>query len=173
MTKLNLLNKDKSSDLYYTPKEVWNNVKHLLPKYASYVEPFMLNTPDDNVCSQLIEDGWFIAYDKDTDFFNRRKQDWYQRLNSKIIIGNPPFSIKNKILKELVEEDIPFCLILPIDTICRKYFIDLFKDKKIQLIIPSKRINFIIPDNDKKSSAFFDCAYFCYKLELEDDIIMI
>ena len=53
-----------------------------------------------------------------------------------------------------------------------------WKDKKIQIIIPRKRIHFNklvdgeTPEN-YKSSCNFDCFYYCYKMSLPQDIIWL
>ena len=55
--------------------------------------------------------------------------------------------------------------------------IDIFKDKTLQIIIPKRRIQFIkIEDGqyvDTGNRCNFDCLYFCYKMNLEKDIIWL
>ena len=57
---------------------------------------------------------------------------------------------------------------MPVSTLCYQYF-KVFKDN-IQIIVPPRRYDFI---PEKKSSATFDCLYFCYKMNLEKDIIFL
>jgi len=55
-----------------------------------------------------------------------------------------------------------------------KYFQDLFKEKGIQIIIPYKRINFKHITSQKSNySPPFASFYFCYKMNLEKDILFI
>jgi len=75
-----------------------------------------------------------------------------------------------------IQIDKPFVLILPSSKINTSYMREHFKgDKKLQIIIPRKRIHFIkqvngkIPD-DYKSCCNFDCFYYCYKMNLPNDI---
>jgi len=78
-------------------------------------------------------------------------------------------------MKRLKDLDKPFILIMPSSKINTSYFRDNFMDKKIQLIIPKKRIQFIklvdgkVPEK-YKSDCNFDCFYYCYKINLENDI---
>jgi hypothetical protein len=76
-----------------------------------------------------------------------------------IVVGNPPFSIKQKIINKLVVDDTPFILIVPLSTISCNYVSKLSND--IKIICPKKRMNF----NDiKKSNCCFPCVYLCYKM---------
>lgn len=161
-TKLNLLNKSKS-DEYYTPIYVWEDVSHILNKYKKLIEPFMLNS------TSTIIDELKSKLKLDIDGFKDKTYTEIDYTKYDIIIGNPPFSIKKEILSFMKELDKPFMLILPIDTINRQYFINMFKNEKFQIIIPKKRINFIVHDK-KISAAFFDCCYLCYKIDLDKDI---
>lgn len=47
----------------------------------------------------------------------------------------------------------------------------LYKENGIQLIIPNRRINFIMPN--KQGSSWFATAWFCYKLNLPKDLMFI
>jgi len=44
----------------------------------------------------------------------------------------------------------------------------MFRDKNIQMIIPNKRINFEIPS--KKKSSWFATAWFCWRLNLPNQL---
>lgn len=95
-----------------------------------------------------------------------------------MIISNPPFSETKKVMKRLKELDKPFILIMPSSKINTSYFRENFKDTKIQIIIPRKRIHFIKLVDGKeidgyKSSCNFDCFYYCYKLDFSKDIIWL
>ena len=53
-----------------------------------------------------------------------------------------------------------------------KYFQEDYKD--IQILVPYKRINFKHLNSDKKNySPPFASFYFCYKMNLEKDLIFI
>ena len=72
----------------------------------------------------------------------------------------------------------PFILILPCSKITTSYMREHFKDKGLQIIIPKKRIHFIklvdgkVPDK-WKNACYFDCFYYCYKINLPRDIIWL
>ena len=92
-----------------------------------------------------------------------------------LIITNPPFSDTKNIMKRLAELDKPFIMIMPSSKINTSYFRENFANKKLQIMIPRRRIHFIKmvdgkkPDN-WKNACNFDCFYYCYKMNLKDDI---
>ena len=138
-------------DNFKTPIEVWKNIEQYIPNNKIIWCPFYFN--GEHTLSEL---GYNIIHE-DEDFFENNRGD--------IIIDNPPFSIKKKILEYCLEIDKPFILIMPSSTINYQYF-RKFRNK-IQIIIPPKRYNFI---PEKGKTAPFDCLYFCYKMDLPRDI---
>ena len=76
--------------------------------------------------------------------------------------------------KKLKELDKPFILIMPSSKICTSYIRDFFNsDKRLQIIIPRKRIHFIKNGVEETNKCNFDCFYYCYKINLEKDIIWL
>ena len=144
----------KVSDNCETPIEVWANIQQYIPKDKKIWCPFYFKGTH-----HLQTLGFDIIH---------RDEDFFQNNNGDIIVDNPPFSIKKQVLKKLLEIDKPFILIMPVSTMCYQYFKPL-KDK-IQIIIPPKRYNF---SPHLKSSASFDTLYFCYKMDLPQDIIFL
>lgn len=161
-------------DEYYTPKSAWEDIMPYLPKDKIYHEPFNnVNNPKSLLSKQylselgltLIEREPYNEETNDNNFFDDDGSDW------DICISNPPFSIKQTLLKRLKDLDKPFVLILPTSTINTGYFKDMFKDA-LQIIIPRRRINFNYYLNVKQSCCF-DCLYICYKMNLSKDLIII
>jgi len=149
-------------DDYMTPKHAWEDIKDYIPKKKIW-EPFYGNG---NSGTYLTELGFDVIH-QDIDFFENNLGE--------VIVSNPPFSDTKNIMKRLAELDKPFILIMPSSKINTSYFRDNFKGKKVQIIIPRKRIHFDKLINgekpkDYKSSCNFDCFYYCYKIGLENDI---
>lgn len=152
---------DFKHDDYMTPKYAWDNIKHLIPKNKVIWEAFY----GDGKSGEYLKELGFDVIHKDEDFFESNYGD--------IIISNPPFSKTNEIMKRLFDLDKPFILIMPSSKINAKYF-KLWKNK-LQIIIPPKRIHFIKQVNGKtpvnwKNQCYFDCFYYCYKMNLDNDI---
>lgn len=151
-------------DDYMTPKYAWENIQQFIPKDKIIWEAFY---GDGNSGNYLKELGFNVIHDE-VDFFENDLGD--------IIVSNPPFSKSKEIMKRMKELDKPFILILPSQKINTSYMRDYFKgDKKLQIIIPRKRIHFLklvdgkVPD-DWKNACCFDCFYYCYKMNLSSDI---
>jgi hypothetical protein len=152
-------------DDYMTPKYAWENIKDYIPKDKTIWEAFY----GDGTSADYLRELGFNVIHQPRDFFENDFGD--------IIVSNPPFSKVKEILKRLKELDKPFILILPVSKICTSYFRTYFKSN-IQLIIPQKRIHFVKIENNKivadiKSCCNFDCFYYCYKMNLPNDIIWL
>ena len=96
---------------------------------------------------------------KDEDFFKVNKKKKYD-----IIISNPPFSQKKEILEVLVDSKKPFCLVLPLDVLARKYFSNHYKDQmdKVHIIIPKEVSS--MGFGDCKSTPRWMWGWFCYNI---------
>jgi len=146
-------------DDYMTPKYAWDNIKEYIPKDKIIWEAFM----GDGKSGEYLKELGLNVIHNDNDFFKSNEGD--------IIVSNPPFSKCKEIIPRLKELDKPFILILPSSKINTQYF-RVFKND-IQLIIPPKRIQFLKNGNELNNKCNFDCFYYCYKMNLPNDIIWI
>lgn len=156
----------KKHDDYLTPKYAWENILEFIPKNKIIWEPFYCEGTSGKILGEL---GLKVIH-KDIDFFIHDLGD--------IIITNPPFSIKEKVLTRLKELGKPFILILPSPTMTCQYIRKLFAEEKdrLQLIIPRRRIQFIKVEDKKLSTpnkCNFDSWYYCWKMNLPHDIIWL
>tara|TARA_R100000951_G_scaffold113284_1_gene114987 strand:+ start:392 stop:865 length:474 start_codon:yes stop_codon:yes gene_type:complete len=152
---------DKDSDNYITNKEDWERIKQYIPTDKEIWSPFYC----DGKQKEYFQEMGFDIIHEDEDFFENNKGD--------IIIDNPPFSKKKEILERIKLLDKPFILICPSMMLSYKYFQDNFKNE-IQVIIPHKRVNFKhLKSNKKNYSPPFASFFFCYKMNLEKDLIFI
>tara|TARA_R110000796_G_C14312663_1_gene406773 strand:- start:41 stop:544 length:504 start_codon:yes stop_codon:yes gene_type:complete len=154
-------------DDYMTPFSAWKAIDQYIPKDKIIWESFF---GDGKSKQYLLKLGCKEVFHEDIDFFENDEGE--------IIISNPPFSLAKYIMPRLSELDKPFIMIMPSSKINTKYFRDNFKDKGIQIIIPRKRIQFIKLVNGEepekqKNMCNFDCFYYCYKMNLPQDIIWL
>jgi len=150
-------------DDYMTPKSAWEDIIDYIPKDEEIWEAFY----GDGESGKYLDELGCKVVQEPVDFFENDLGD--------IVVSNPPFSKCPDILKRLVELDKPFILIMPSSKINTQYFRTILKDK-IQIIIPKKRIQFIKKVDDSstlQNSCNFDCFYYCYKMNLEKDIIWL
>lgn len=154
-------------DDYYTPKYAWENIQQFIPKDKIIWEAFY----GDGQSGKYLTELGFNVYHEPIDFFTEEPLNW------DIIVSNPPFSLSKQVMHKLLEYDKPFILIMPSSKINTSYMRE-WKDKNLQIIIPRKRIHFqkqvngVVPD-DFKSSCNFDCFYYCYKMNLPNDIVWL
>ena len=148
-------------DDYMTPRQAWKNIIDYIPKDKTIWEPFY----GDGKSGEYLRDLGYNVIHENEDFFENNKGD--------IIISNPPFSKYKEILSRLLKIDKPFILILPISKLCTNTIRDHFTyDHKLQLIIPRKRIQFY-KTGIQHNRCNFDCAYYCFKMNLEKDITLL
>ena len=153
-------------DDYITPYYIWKNVAKYIPKDKEISMPFYA----DGSCAKHLRSLGFSVFHKDEDFYEYDRGD--------IVVDNPPFSSKRKVLETLVKRNKPFMLLLPVSTLCYEYTRIL---PSVQILIPAKRPKFIkynkklkIQDkNWKKKCSSFDCVWMCYKMNFEKDVIFM
>jgi len=153
---------DKDSDNYITNKEDWERIKEFIPTNKKIWSPFYCDGKQKEYFGEM---GFDIIHE-DKDFFSYTPE--YD-----LIIDNPPFSKKKEILERLKELDKPFIIICPSMLLSYKYFQNNFKNK-IQVIIPHDRVKFKhLNSNNKNYAPPFASFFFCYKMNLEKDLIFI
>ena len=152
-------------DDYMTPKYAWENIQQFIPKDKIIWEAFY----GDGASGKYLTELGFNVIHEVVDFFDNDLGD--------IIVSNPPFSKCKEIMFRLLELDKPFILILPSSKINTSYFRE-WKNKNLQIIIPRKRIHFEKKVDGKtpdgwKEACNFDCFYYCYKMNLPNDIVWL
>jgi len=167
MTSLNILKKFKCDD-FDTPLYVWKMLLDYLDlgKNTIIYDPFYNNGKSKSYLGKL---GYNNVIHENTDFFQN-----YEKYKYDIILSNPPYSIKQNILKVLHQIDKPFVLIVPTAIISKLYVKNIFGNDidKIQYIVPNRRLQFEINGYNQKRIPF-DTIFFCYKLQLHKDIIYL
>jgi hypothetical protein len=152
---------DKDSDNYSTDKHGWEIIKDFIPTDKQIWSPFYC----DGKQKEYFKEMGFDIIHEDEDFFENDKGD--------IIIDNPPYSKWFNICNRLKELDKPFILIAPPRAFTTKKFQNLFKEH-LQLIIPNKRPSFTkLNEESRGYTPPFGIWYFCYKMNLEKDLIFI
>ena len=152
-------------DDYMTPKSAWEDIKQYIPKDKIIWEAFYGNGDSGKYLTEM----GFNTIHEDIDF--------YENDRGEIIISNPPFSDVKKIMNRLLDLDKPFILLMPSAKINTSY-IRAWREKNLQIIIPRKRIHFlktvngVVPE-DYKSKCNFDCFYYCYKMNLPNDMVWL
>ncbi len=113
----------KTHDDFFTQEDTFKQISKYVPKDKKIYMPFYSPYSRCNILLGKHIDNEIVYEDKD--FFSYKITDG-------IICDNPPFSIKQKILKKLFEDDTPFMLILPNSSLYYKYFriINVIQDEE-------------------------------------------
>jgi len=146
------------NDEVYTPKILVDVLKPYLHEPKIIWSPF--DTADSEFVINLREWGHEVIHghiDDGDDFFEYEPEEY------DLIISNPPFSIKMKVLERLYKLNKPFAMVmgLPILNyqVIGKFFHDMGSD--LQLLIVDKKIGF------NGCTASFNNSYFCRNLLLD------
>ena len=161
---------DKSAVHWNTPYEVWELIEDYLPRGENDViwEPFYNET---SKSAQYLRELGCKVVSGNVDFYHQTVP-----LGSHIVT-NPPFDKKEDVIAHLAKLDCAFILILPIHSLCTRFIKNHFKNK-LQLLIPDMRIHF--SKKDRKTGEIitlkrtpFDSVFYCYKMNLEHDLIWL
>lgn len=156
---------DKASDEVYTPAYA---VKPLL-KYLNNFKGIIW-CPFDQEDSEYVkifqEKGFNVIathIDNGQNFFYYEPEEHYD-----FIISNPPFSIKDDVIKRLYELKTPYAILLPIPALQGQKRFPYMKD--CQALIFDKRINYFKNKETKEiqKGVSFGSFYLCYDFLPED-----
>lgn len=156
-----------NNDELYTPYYAVDPIIEYVPKEKVIWCPFdkewsmfvrLLRENGNLVICSHIDNGY--------DFFN------YEPYYYDMIISNPPFSVKDDVIKRLYELNKPFAILLPLNSLQGVSRCKYFKDG-IQLLSFDKRIGFHNINSMEKAiqSTPFASAYFCKDFLPKDLII--
>lgn len=153
-------------DELYTPPEAVEMILPFIPATADRIWE-CTDMGSSTISSVLSGKGYYVLgshIDDGQDFFD------YEPLMYDMIITNPPYSLKNRFLKRAFELGKPFMFLLPLTTLEGLERGKMFREHRIQLLIPDMRFNF---KPEKNSSAWFATAWFCHGIGLESDLNFI
>lgn len=142
----------RGPDEFYTPPE---NVEPIIPyldKSHTIYEPFRGKR---HMVKALRAHGLRVIHGKD--FFNKKPKKKYD-----LVVSNPPYSLHNEVLAELFRRDTPFLLLLPLSTVESIPRCQLYREKKVSLLFPERRLWFY--RKKKKIRPNFHTVWVAYKV---------
>jgi hypothetical protein len=162
---------DKASDEVYTPAYAVEPLLKYLNNYcnkSNYTIWCPFDTEDSEYVKVFREAGYNVIathIDNGQNFFYYEPNEHYD-----FIISNPPFSIKDDIIKRLYELNKPYAILLPIPSLQGQKRFPYMKD--CQALIFNKRINYYTTPEKKsiQKGVSFGSFYLC-KDFLPEDLI--
>lgn len=169
LPKQNLTKHDSSNECY-TPA---GTIKYLLPFIPKHVKSIWCpcDKQESNIVIELQEAGFDVIYshiDDGFDFLNYEPiHEFYD-----MIITNPPFNIKTKILQRAYELGKPFILYLPLTALEGIARHKLYKEYGLNVGILANRINFII-NGKQTDKSWFNTSFFMGNMETKNQLYFI
>lgn len=160
-------------DSYMTPRYAWENIKQFIPQDKILWECMYGDGESGKIWKRM---GYNVIHKPypEYDFFE------YEPENYDIIVSNPAFSKVKDILPRLKSLGKPFIMLMPCSKMATQYFrkfVEGSNPHEFQIIVPRSRIHFKKLINGKlstaKSACNFDCYYYCYLMDLPNDIIFL
>lgn len=146
--------KNLSSDEQYTPRYAVLPIIQYLPKGKTVWCPF--DTEHSEFVIALKEAAFKVVFSHigtGQDFFTYEPEQW------DLIVSNPPFSIKQKIVERCLSLGKPFALLMGNLWLNSSAPYRLFREKEMQMLLFDKRIQF-----KQENGVYFSSSYFCYKV---------
>lgn len=162
------LTSDRTDDSLFSPFYIVEHIIKYLPKGKKIWCPF--DIPEWSAFSVRLKECGFDVIsthlDNGQDFFKYEPKEW------DIIVSNPPFSLKDKVLERLYSFNKPFAILLPLNSLQGKSRYKYFQ-QGIQLLSFDARVCY--HDRNHMDSVVkgspFATAYFCRDLLPKDLII--
>ena len=160
--KIDFAKKKGLTDEWYTPESAITPIIQHLPSGSIIWCPF--DKEESNFVKVLRENGYTVESshidNKDEDFFNYEPFEW------DIIVSNPPYSIRNDILKRVFSFGKPFALLMNTNGLFDSQVRwDLFSKNDFSLFYLKGRVNYMKEYGKvEKSSPPFQSAYITSKL---------
>lgn len=151
------------------PKDAWKKIKKYIPNERLYM-PFWIN----GNCGRNLKELGFNVFHQNMDFWEQVEDSFFDIIIGIVSRHSTPY-VKQDIIIKLIELDKPFILIMGTKTLNTGWFRTLMTSpagKQLQLIFNSKRIKF----EDKEGKAIkrsFDTCFYCYKINLIQDILFV
>jgi hypothetical protein len=159
----------KKCDTYETPTGSLDMLlTHLDPAVHYIWEPFVGSGHSTRHMRQV---GFTVTNGDDPDFFEQSVPVAPEGLRL-VLVSNPPFSLKQQILRHLSALGVyDVALLLPAPALFTKYFHEYSFQRRVQVIIHSKRCAFLdATTGEAAGPASFDIAWICLGLELPRDL---
>lgn len=144
----------KSSDEQYTPAYAVAPIIKYIPGNKIVWCPF--DTEHSEYVLALKAAGIRVVHSHiltGEDFFVYEPEEW------DLIVSNPPFSIKQKVVERCLALGKPFALLLSNLWLNSSAPVHLFREKEMQMLLFDKRIQFT-----EKNAAYFGSSYFCWEV---------
>jgi hypothetical protein len=109
-----------------------------------------------------------------------KREDFFKRINDRVfvksvaaVVDNPPYTgkgMKEKVLRALVDADVPFCLLLPLGVLHTATVREILDVDEVQALIPRRCW---VSKRGQKEVPFKYLVWLCYKMNLPRDLVLM
>jgi hypothetical protein len=109
-----------------------------------------------------------------------KREDFFKRINDRVfvksvaaVVDNPPYTgkgMKEKVLRALVDADVPFCLLLPLGVLHTATVREILNVDEVQALIPRRCW---VSKRGQKEVPFKYLVWLCYKMNLPRDLVLM
>jgi hypothetical protein len=147
------------SDSYDTCRAGYEAIERFVPLGIRIIDPFFNGGVALAYMEEALPGRTIIHENRDAFGLDIRER-------ADLVLSNPPFSQKYGVLDWLLDLDVPFMLLLPINVMASKRFRKISKFHRIQYIIPNGRVGF--EREGYKLTPWFSVCWYCYRLDLPE-----
>ena len=157
--------KNGPNDEFYTPQIAVEMILPFIPKNITRIWECTA-IKESEIARVLRENGYSVITTHIKDGYDYLK---FEPVDYDMTITNPPFSLKDKFLQRAFDLKKPFMFLLPTTALEGLKRGKMFRENRIQLLVPDRRFNF----SEKKNGVWFHTSWFTYGLNLPNDLNFI
>lgn len=171
MSKINNITKNYYSDEWFTSRETVEFMYRLLNINSEERERNTITI----MCPYDSKDSEFVKYGLDRGYkVIYGIQDFLEKdYDYDYLITNPPFSIKDDVIEKCIKDGKRSCLVLPISSLSgvRRHSIFKENDIKLNVFIPTRRVNYFNLDGTKKKESNFESIFMILDKDIKENKI--
>ena len=109
-----------------------------------------------------------------------KREDFFKRINDRVfvksvsaVVDNPPYTgkgMKERVLRALVDADVPFCLLLPLGVLHTATVREILDPEHVQALIPRRCW---VSKSGQREVPFKYLVWLCYKMRMPRDLVLM
>lgn len=152
------------------------------PRTWAALAPYLSDYHDKKIWAPFYYDGAAGKRLRDAGFTRvvHKREDFFKRVNDRVfvksvsaVVDNPPYTgkgMKERVLRALVDADVPFCLLLPLGVLHTATVREILDPTHVQALIPRRCW---VSKSGQREVPFKYLVWLCYKMKLPRDLVLM